>query len=455
MVNTCPICDNNGARFSTRDRTATTYVDCPQCGDYAITEECIGGISFAEERDPLLRRRIRRYLHEHQGEGLLLSSAKLSSEQTGGKPSLDLESASALYTQEGSPLEKYERTLAAFAENTKRMGESFSSDEDWWLVSTMHDDEACEIIEELIRDGYLVGATGSEGVWEARMTSKGLKYAQQAMPQGAAHESPDGEAKNGDMPTVFLSHSHSDNEFTERLASDLERQGITVWYDGWDLDIGHDLTIKIQEGIHGSQFLAVILSPSAVQSAWVEKEWTTAFMREVEGRKVVVLPILYQDCDMPEFLRAKKYADFRYLHDYEVALADLVRCVRGESKRPPISSSEAPIQQEYAHTIKVSFQGQDQIRKGNALSIARWYGPEGPGGNGKLRVAIMADLTDDASYKSDLVGSTVTIVPVEVPIKGRVAGTIERSHNETTFDLEMTEEEFQKYLPHRQVRKSL
>ncbi|MCX6376920.1 MAG: toll/interleukin-1 receptor domain-containing protein [Armatimonadetes bacterium] len=91
----------------------------------------------------------------------------------------------------------------------------------------------------------------------------------------------------------------------------------------------------IQAAVCECDYLAVVLSPAAVESAWVQTEWTTAFNRELEGRKVVVLPILYRDCDMPPFLKGKKYADFRRDEDYGTALTDLVRCLRGESKRPP------------------------------------------------------------------------------------------------------------------------
>ena len=111
-----------------------------------------------------------------------------------------------------------------------------------------------------------------------------------------------------------------------------------------------------------------------------------------------------------------------------------------------------PAGPKYEHTIRASLQGQSQIRKGNELRIDKWYGPEGPRGNGELRVELASDLTDDIDYRSDLAGATMTIVPVAVTIVGRVAGRMHRSGNATSFDFELTEAEYQKFHPNREAK---
>jgi len=42
---------------------------------------------------------------------------------------------------------------------------------------------------------------------------------------------------------------------------------------------------------------------------------------------VVVLPVLVEECFIPQFLREKKYADFR--SDFDAGLKDLVEAVAG------------------------------------------------------------------------------------------------------------------------------
>lgn len=255
------------------------------------------------------------------------------------------------------------------------------------------------------------------------------------------------------MSKVFLSHSHKDKSFVDRLANDLHIAGIEVWYDSWDLEIGHDLTLMIQNGISASDFLAVVLSPAALDSEWVQKEWSSAFNRELEERQVVVLPLLYQDCDMPLFLKSKVHVDFRNAGDYDASLSDLIRFLRGESRRPARVDSPT-ITPAYVHTVRVNYQGVEQIRRGNELEISNWFGPDGAGGSRELRVAHMLDITDGVKYTSDIANVTMTIIPTNVSIQGRVAGAITRGRGSTSFDFEMTEEEYSKFDRNRVVRRS-
>jgi len=121
---------------------------------------------------------------------------------------------------------------------------------------------------------------------------------------------------------IFLSHSTSDAPFVDRLASDLERLSIGVWYDKWELRVGDSLLDKIAAGIEENDYLVVVLTPASVASDWVRLELKAALMRELSEKRVVVLPVLLADCALPTFLRDKKYADFRadYEHGFEELL---------------------------------------------------------------------------------------------------------------------------------------
>lgn len=65
---------------------------------------------------------------------------------------------------------------------------------------------------------------------------------------------------------VFLSHSSADKAFVDRLASDLERVNVGVWYDKWEIRVGDLLIEKIEQGIKSNDYLAIVLSPSSVAS---------------------------------------------------------------------------------------------------------------------------------------------------------------------------------------------
>jgi len=113
---------------------------------------------------------------------------------------------------------------------------------------------------------------------------------------------------------VFISHSSADKDFVERLAIDLRNNAVGVWLDKWETRVPDSILNKISQGIEQSAFLAVVLSKASVRSEWVRKELNAALMLEIEGRRVVVLPILLEECDIPVLLKEKRYADFS--HNY-------------------------------------------------------------------------------------------------------------------------------------------
>lgn len=112
------------------------------------------------------------------------------------------------------------------------------------------------------------------------------------------------------MP-VFISYSHQDGAFVDQLALGLVRGRANVWLDRWELRVGDSLLDRIQEAIGSAEALVVVLTPASVQSSWCRRELNAGLMRELEEARVVVLPVLVEDCEIPVFLREKFYADFR------------------------------------------------------------------------------------------------------------------------------------------------
>lgn len=113
------------------------------------------------------------------------------------------------------------------------------------------------------------------------------------------------------MASIFLSHNSADKPFVRRLATALSKLGAKVWVDEAELKVGDSLLREIEKGIREMDYLGVVLSPAAVKSSWVERELEMAMNLEIAGKRVKVLPILHEDCDMPVFLMGKVYADCR------------------------------------------------------------------------------------------------------------------------------------------------
>ncbi len=130
-------------------------------------------------------------------------------------------------------------------------------------------------------------------------------------------------------PKVFISYSHADRDFVEKLATDLIKNRILVWWDEWEIKVGDSLIRKIDEGISTSSYLVIVLSANSVDSAWVQEELRAALMLQLDEKKTIVLPILLDDCRIPLFLREKNYADFR--KDYLNSLRRLINAIKSPS----------------------------------------------------------------------------------------------------------------------------
>lgn len=160
------------------------------------------------------------------------------------------------------------------------------------------------------------------------------------------------EARNSgkNRPGVFISHCHKDRAFAERLAADLRKHNIDVWFDGWELELGDTLTRRIQSGIQSRQYLAVVLSPDAVESEWVYAEWTAAFVRGIREKRVAVIPLLYRTCKIPLFLDSLVRLDFREDSQYNAQLQALVDRLWGRTKRPETVVNQGPLGEEPLRT---------------------------------------------------------------------------------------------------------
>jgi tetratricopeptide (TPR) repeat protein len=104
---------------------------------------------------------------------------------------------------------------------------------------------------------------------------------------------------------AFICYSRKDEDFVLELAKNLKRQGVPIWLDQWDIPSGANWGRTIEKALKESSHLLLILSPSSVDSDDVQSEWLSA----LEKGKVVV-PILYQQCDIPFRLKPIQYIDF-------------------------------------------------------------------------------------------------------------------------------------------------
>jgi hypothetical protein len=121
------------------------------------------------------------------------------------------------------------------------------------------------------------------------------------------------------MAEVFISHSQSDAGVAGRLAADLQAADVDVWMAPGSIRAGESFAAAIDRGLQGCEFVAVLLSPSAMASSWVLAEVYAALDR-AQGGLTRLIPLLLQPVALPPLLSRFQSIDFS---DYERGLAAL------------------------------------------------------------------------------------------------------------------------------------
>ena len=130
---------------------------------------------------------------------------------------------------------------------------------------------------------------------------------------------------------IFISHNHQDKTFVRRLGADLAANGVRPWIDEAEMNIGDSLISKIGTAIDKMDYFGIILSPRSVSSAWVGQELEQALATQLASRRIKVLPILLEKCEIPPFLKAKVYADFTQFARYDESFARILKTMGIES----------------------------------------------------------------------------------------------------------------------------
>jgi hypothetical protein len=90
---------------------------------------------------------------------------------------------------------------------------------------------------------------------------------------------------------VFISHASEDKDDVVRpLAMALKSEGLSVWFDEFELKIGDSLRRKIDKGLSNSRFGIVVLSKDFIRKGWTNYELDGIITKSVSNEQIV-LPI--------------------------------------------------------------------------------------------------------------------------------------------------------------------
>lgn len=148
----------------------------------------------------------------------------------------------------------------------------------------------------------------------------------------------------GQQRSVFLCHSSADKPFVRRLARHLLRYGFNVWLDEFELAIGDSIIERLAVAIDTVTYVLAVISTHSAESNWVKKELSLAMTRETVDARVVVLPVVIDDCELPAQLRDKLYADFRKGKGSLVQFLQLLKSMGALTDfEPPLTGAQLDI----------------------------------------------------------------------------------------------------------------
>ena len=116
---------------------------------------------------------------------------------------------------------------------------------------------------------------------------------------------PSSTARNG----VFISYSRKDGEeFARKLQADIESQNISVWLDMSNMEGGRDWWKQITDALNHVEYLVLVMTPAAIVSDIVRREWRYARQQGVCVYPVIPHPV-FNNTSLPRWMSKVHWYD--------------------------------------------------------------------------------------------------------------------------------------------------
>ncbi|UFS72501.1 toll/interleukin-1 receptor domain-containing protein [Geomonas sp. RF6] len=122
---------------------------------------------------------------------------------------------------------------------------------------------------------------------------------------------------NPELPKVFISFAHKDDEWGKALKSALDTLDVPSRTDQ-DIRAGEDWMFQIESALDSSSVFVLLISPDFMASEWAMFEIGVALGRSRES-EVKILPVLLKPSDVPDAIQRLETIDGRSVNPPEVA----------------------------------------------------------------------------------------------------------------------------------------
>jgi tetratricopeptide (TPR) repeat protein len=217
-------------------------------------------------------------------------------------------------------------------------------------------------------------------------------------------------ASKDEARDFFISYEHTDREWAEWIAWQLEEAGCSVVLQAWDFRPGQGFIAQIDAAATRCRRTAAVLSPDYFESPYCSAEWAAALAQDPDGRKGRLLPVRVRDCDVQGLLGAIAYIDLVDLDEAaarERLLAG-ISCKRAKPTKPPAYPRRAVAEEPaypgglppifgVPHRRNPNFTGREELLAALHEALAsgapaaltqETYAVHGLGGVGKTQLAV-------------------------------------------------------------------
>ena len=122
--------------------------------------------------------------------------------------------------------------------------------------------------------------------------------------------------------SIFISYSHKDTKFVDRLTRRLVQSGVKVWRDRWKTSAGESFIDAIEQAVGGAAYFLLVVSKHSLKSRWVRKELADAQARQRARGDLTILPLFTDASKLPGELEGLLGVNFR--RRFEAALNELL-----------------------------------------------------------------------------------------------------------------------------------
>lgn len=126
-------------------------------------------------------------------------------------------------------------------------------------------------------------------------------------------------------PTIFISYAYADNERAKKLIDGLRERGYEIWIGDENVQIGDDIVSELRKNINEADAFISLISDNSVNSSWMQAELSEAITKKQLDSEFSILPVLLDDCNIPESISNITHADARESVDTAVeAISDVI-----------------------------------------------------------------------------------------------------------------------------------